>query len=104
LPTRHRWTPVDAAKAIPGRVRSRINVSNKGFKHVVDKHFNPAKARGKSQFTISREELLGILTARNTVRSTVDVLGDSGNFRRVVALERDVGITAGNLAVRRQKS
>jgi filamentous hemagglutinin len=80
---------------VRGRVATRINVSNDGFLHVVQQHFNALKAATKSQFTISQEELRTLLTAKSTVATPVYKLADSGNFVRTVTADRVVGTALG---------
>jgi hypothetical protein len=62
------------ALAVPGRVRSRINLSTgnryAGWTHVAAEHFNPARS-GKSQFTISQSELRHLLQTREVIGSPV---------------------------------
>jgi hypothetical protein len=78
---------------VPGRVTSRINVSNSGFAHVEKFHFNPAKALTKSQFTISKAALKALLQAKSTVRSPVTKIGEE-TFSRVVSTTEFIGTLA----------
>ncbi|MBC1938765.1 hypothetical protein HCJ31_04250 [Listeria welshimeri] len=83
-----------------GVVQSRINIAkgptrfsssdSAGFKHVVDRHFNPNRNAG--QFTISQDKLISILSDKNIVNIPVKEI--SGNqFERIV----DIGETAGTV-------
>ena len=83
------------AADIPGRVQSRINISNAGFKHVLDTHFDPSKIANKSQFTVSPEQLRSILSAKETVQSAVRMGEVSGNYIRTITTEGPVGQLAG---------
>jgi RHS repeat-associated protein len=79
----------DAAR-IPGRVQSRINISNQGLSDALRKH---ADGRAnKSQFSIDAGEIKSLLGSNGVVQSPVIVLG-SGQFAREV----DVGRIIGNL-------
>ncbi|WP_343694021.1 RHS repeat-associated core domain-containing protein, partial [Chitinophaga sp.] len=44
---------------VPGRVQSRINITNEGWKHLLDRHFSGR--RNASQFTITPEMLSSLL-------------------------------------------
>jgi hypothetical protein len=80
-----------SAVRIPGRVQSRINISNKGFGHVEGTHFNPSKAANKSQFSITPDELKSLISSKSTVGSPVRVSSETGNFIRTVTTNRTVG-------------
>jgi hypothetical protein len=54
---------------VPGRVQSRINLSNLGMEHVIDRHFS-GKANA-SQFSLTVVELRTILSSRDAVGSPV---------------------------------
>ncbi len=75
---------------IPGRVQSRINISNDGFSHVIKGHFDPSRIFNKSQFTISQTELKSLLGAKNTISSQVKML-ESGSFARTITSDKIVG-------------
>lgn len=75
---------------MPGRVQSRINISNDGFSNIQRKHFDGRP--NKSQFSMGENELRDILSSKDVVRSPVETLS-SGQFVRQV----DVGRTVGNL-------
>ena len=77
---------------IPGRVQSRINVSNDGFSHTQLRHFDGRPS--KSQFSIGQDELRDILGDKNVIGAPVEAL-PSGQFVRQV----DVGRTIGNLPI-----
>ena len=82
----------DVAKGladVPGRVQSRINVSNKDWAHTLERHFNPAKSN-KSQFTISQDELKSLLSDKSIIQSPARQL-ETGNFSRTITLDRQVG-------------
>jgi hypothetical protein len=84
---------------IPGRVASRINLMTgdikAGWTHVVDGHFNPSRSN-KSQFTISQEDLRGLLQHELVVGSPVTALTED-SFRRTV----EVGSPIGTLSEKR---
>ena len=75
---------------VPGRVQSRINVSNDGFDHVVSTHLNPARAGNKSQFSVTSSELRGLLSSKSTVQSSARAL-ETGNFARTITTNRTIG-------------
>lgn len=79
-----------AATRVPGRVQSRINVSNDGFSDVTRKHMDGRP--NKSQFSIPEEELRELLGRQDVVSSPVDVLASEQFVRQV-----DVGRVIGNL-------
>ena len=81
---------------IPGRVQSSINVSNKGFDHVMGTHLNSAKAVNKSQFTIGGAEVRALLNSKTTVQAQVRAL-ETGNFARTVTTDRVVGNLANKM-------
>jgi RHS repeat-associated protein len=81
-------------KNVPGRVQSRINISNKGFKHVTDRHMNPSKAASKSQFTLSQSKVRELLSAKSTIQAPARAL-DTGNFSRTITTNGKVGNLAG---------
>ena len=78
---------------VPGRVQSRINISNKGFTHLVGGHFDPLRIANKSQFSISQSELRSILGAKNTIQSPVTALSGKA-FTRTVEFDRSIGTLA----------
>lgn len=84
------------AKQIPGRVQSRINLMNgdnkKGWNHVVNEHFNPAK--NKSQFTVTQDELKSILESKEVVKTPITKILESSDGVRYVR-EVDVGKAIG---------
>lgn len=92
-----------------GRVASRINLANgptrftplrstgqpvsAGWKHVLSGHFNRAVSNSRSIFSISPEELRGILQSPKVVRSPVTAIGD-GHFVRTVDVARTIGTSS----------
>ncbi|MGC3875393.1 DUF637 domain-containing protein [Halomonas sp. GXIMD04776] len=78
------------AARVPGRVQSRINLSNDGIKHTLGLHLNPTKAGNKSQFTLPESELRSLLGAKSTVQAPAQAL-ETGNFARTVTTNRTVG-------------
>ena len=86
------WGAGKALK-VPGRVQSRINVSNDSWTHVINEHFNPAK--NKSQFTVSQDELRSLLNNKSVVNSpvvgTLNV-GDKLQYVREVNIGYNIGI------------
>jgi RHS repeat-associated protein len=82
--------------SVPGRVLSRINVSNSGLAHTVGNHLNPAKVMSKSQFTLSADGVKALLQAKSTVQTPAVAL-QSGNFARTVTAEGIVGNLPGKL-------
>ncbi|EJN27341.1 hypothetical protein PMI36_00613 [Pseudomonas sp. GM79] len=98
----------EAAARIPGRVQSRVNIANgrtettplrdngnpvsAGFDHVLDGHFNREVSNSRSVFTISPDELKGILQSSSVVKSPVVALPD-GQFVRTVDVGRAIGTT-----------
>lgn len=76
---------------VPGRVQSRINISNDGWKHVTTEHFS---AKNKSQFTISQDELKSLLQSKDIVKTPVTRTLDSADGIRYVR-EIDVGKNIG---------
>lgn len=71
-----------AGVKVPGRVQSRINVSNDGWTHVLDRHFNPDK--NASQFTISQGELRALLQSRSVIATPVIRIIDSAEGPRYI--------------------
>lgn len=90
-------TVAESAGAVPGRVASRINISNEGMKHVLSTHLNPARIFNKSQFAISEAELRELLSAKSTVEAPVRAL-ETGNFARTITVDnRVIGTLADKL-------
>ncbi|WP_342772893.1 hypothetical protein [Paenibacillus lentus] len=78
-------------EGMPPIVQSRINISNDGFKHVVQEHFS---TKNKSQFTISQDELRTILSDKNVVSTPVTRTLDSADgirYVREVTLNKPIG-------------
>jgi len=79
-------------KGMPPIVQSRINVSNDGWKHVLDRHFSNKNA---SQFTIKQSELRSLLTSKSIVNSPVIRSMDSADgvrYVREVTLGNPIGL------------
>ncbi|MBW7473870.1 hypothetical protein K0T92_03830 [Paenibacillus oenotherae] len=77
---------------MPPIVQSRINISNAGWKHVVDRHFSNKNA---SQFTISQKELRSMLSSKDIVNSPVIRSMDSADgirYVREVTLNKSIGL------------
>lgn len=77
---------------MPPIVQSRINISNDGWKHVVDRHFSNKNA---SQFTISQDELRSLLSSKEIVNSPVIRSIDSADgsrYVREVTLDKSIGL------------
>jgi len=81
---------------VPGRVQSRINVSNSGIDHVLKTHLNPSRIGNKSQFTLPESELRSLLGAKSTVQSSARAL-KIGNFARTVTTNKTVGNLANKM-------
>ena len=82
-----------AALHVPGRVQSRINLMNKGWEHVLDRHFNPSK--NASQFTISPNDLRSLLQSKDVVGTKVTRIlnsNDGARFVREVRLKQNIGL------------
>ncbi|WP_247740963.1 hypothetical protein [Cohnella sp. LGH] len=93
---------------MPPRVQSRINLRNgtaeegAGFNHVLDRHFNPSK--NASQFTITPDELKGILQSKEVVSTPVSrvlysdikladgTIEKQARYVREVTLDSNIGI------------
>uniref|UniRef100_UPI0028AF36B3 hypothetical protein n=1 Tax=Pseudomonas lopnurensis TaxID=1477517 RepID=UPI0028AF36B3 len=98
----------EAVTQIPGRVQSRINIANgrtettplrdtgrpvsAGFDHVLKGHFDVEVSNSRSVFTISPNELKGVLQSSSVVKSPVTALPD-GQFVRIVDTGRIIGTT-----------
>ncbi len=76
--------------AIPGRVLSRINVSNAGWAHILERHF----AGAGSRFSIPQAQLRSLLGSRQVVGTPVLRTLDSADGTRFVR-QLDVGYTIG---------
>ncbi|WP_245001887.1 DUF637 domain-containing protein [Cupriavidus pinatubonensis] len=66
-----------SSSGVPGRVQSRINVTNAGMAHIGDRHLDPTV--NASQFTISESDLTKLLQSRTTVSTPVTRTIPSGN-------------------------
>ncbi|CAM2191698.1 filamentous hemagglutinin [Paraburkholderia kururiensis] len=78
--------------SVPGRVQSRINVTNEGMEHIGDRHFDSTV--NASQFTISEGDLTNILQSQSTVSTPVTKIiqsSDSVNYVREVNAGRVIG-------------
>jgi RHS repeat-associated protein len=78
---------------VPGRVGSRINLSNEGMEHVIARHLS-GKANA-SQFSLTEAELRALLSSRAAVNSPVLRTVDSANGVRYVR-EFDAGRVIGS--------
>ena len=69
---------------VPGRVQSRINITNKGWKHVLDRHFSGR--RNASQFTITPEMLSSLLyqVRKSPVIRTTTAIEDGKKVLRFI--------------------
>ena len=79
----------DAARMlvrVPGRVQSRINISNAGWAHVLARHFSGTGSR----FGISQAELRALLGSRQVVGSPVVRALESADGTRFVR-QLDIG-------------
>jgi hypothetical protein len=76
--------------SVPGRVQSRINLSNDGIAHVLSNHLSLAKSGNKSQFTLSESELRSLLSSKSTVQAPAMAL-ETGNFARTITTSRAIG-------------
>jgi RHS repeat-associated protein len=87
------FKPARIFKHIPGRVQSRINISNQGMSDALRKH---ADGRlNKSQFTINEAEIRALLSSRQVVGSPAAIL-ESGGFVRQIDLGRTIGNVPAN--------
>jgi len=78
---------------LPGRVQSRINLANKGWSHVVGRHFSGKP--NASQFTVTQGELRGILQSKHVVGTSVTRILQSAHgirYVREVDLGRQIGL------------
>ncbi|GBG07986.1 RHS repeat-associated core domain-containing protein [Paenibacillus agaridevorans] len=86
---------VKGAGKVPGMppiVQSRINISNDGWKHVVDRHFSGKNA---SQFTVTQDELRSLLSSEEIVNSPVVRSIDSADgvrYVREITLDKSIGL------------
>jgi filamentous hemagglutinin len=80
-----------AAATVPGRVLSRINISNAGWAHVLESHFLGSGSR----FSIGEGELRSLLGSRQVVGSPVVRTlesADGTRFLRQVDIRRTIGV------------
>lgn len=77
---------------VPGRVQSRINVTNDGLDHIGDRHLDSTV--NASQFTISESDLTNLLQSPNTVSTPVTRTIQSGSSINYVR-EVDAGHVVG---------
>lgn len=84
---------------VPGRVQSRVNLRNgsasegAGWEHVVDRHFNSTK--NASQFTVTQQELRGILQSETVVNTPISRALESADgirYVREINLNRTIGV------------
>lgn len=67
---------------VPGRVQSRINVTNDGLDHIGDRHLDSTV--NASQFTISESDLTNLLQSPNIVSTPVTrTIQSGGNINYV---------------------
>jgi len=79
--------------SVPGRVQSRINLSNNGWGHLVARHFSGKT--NASQFTVTQAELRGILQSKQVVGSPVSRTlqsADGLRYIREIDLGRQIGL------------
>lgn len=86
---------------VPGRVQSRINVSNEGWAHVLKRHFSGKS--NASQFAVSQNELKSILQSKQVVGCPVTRTVESADglrYVREIDMGRTIGVDAmnGNVA------
>ncbi|WP_261541283.1 hypothetical protein [Burkholderia multivorans] len=82
----------ESAGSTPGRVQSRINITNDGIEHIGDRHFDSNV--NASQFTISESDLRRLLQDPNTVSTpiTKEVQTPAGpRYIREVDTGRSIG-------------
>jgi hypothetical protein len=88
-------------------VQSRINIANgttqyslsdnAGLQHVIDDHFTPGVNAG--QFSITVDELKGILGRTDVIQSPVSVLEGSGQYTRTVNVGTVIGTVKPSIPV-----
>lgn len=76
-------------------LRESGNPVSAGMQHVINGHFNRSLSNSRSIFTISVEDLKGILQRKSVIASPIIDLGN-GQYKRVV----DVGEIIGNTALK----
>jgi filamentous hemagglutinin len=79
--------------SLPGRAQSRINLSNEGWDHVVNRHFSGKP--NASQFTVAQDELRGILQGEEVVKTPITRTLQSTEgtlYVREVDLGRQIGL------------
>jgi hypothetical protein len=95
-------------EGMPPLVQSRVNLRNgsaaegAGFNHVLDRHFNPSK--NASQFSITPDELKGVLQSKEVVNTPVSrvlysdikladgTIEKQARYVREVTLDSNIGI------------
>ena len=77
---------------VPGRVRSRINLTNGGIDHLSSRHLSDTSSA--SQFSISKSEVIDLLKSKNAVKTPVTRIVESEGGAKFVR-EFDVGRTIG---------
>ncbi|WP_223506223.1 hypothetical protein [Cupriavidus pauculus] len=82
----------NADSGAPGRVQSRINLTNAGMDHIGDRHLDPTV--NASQFAISESDLTKLLQDKNTVSTPITRAIRSGNDINYVR-EVDTGQVVG---------
>jgi RHS repeat-associated protein len=84
---------IEFGTELPGRVQSRINITNKGWAHVVDRHFYGT--RKASQFIVSESVLRQILATKEVVQSPIirTLKSEDGTrYVRQIELNAPIGI------------
>jgi hypothetical protein len=82
---------------VPGRVQSRINVSNEGWAHVLKRHFSGKP--NASQFSVGQSELKSLLQSKQVVGSPVTRTIESADglrYVREIDMGRAIGVDAMN--------
>jgi len=78
---------------VPGRVKSRINLSNKGMDHVVKRHLSGKP--NASQFNMSETDLRALLSSKQVVQTPITRTLNSADgikYVREVNVGRSIGV------------
>ncbi|MBI3560571.1 MAG: RHS domain-containing protein [Gammaproteobacteria bacterium] len=92
-----RAVAAEGLAGVPGRVQSRINVSNEGWAHVLKRHFSGQP--NASQFSVSQSELKSLLQSKQVVGTPVSRTVESADglrYVREIDMGRTIGIDAMN--------
>ncbi|MGC5859751.1 hypothetical protein, partial [Ralstonia pseudosolanacearum] len=92
LPATQQSSADNIVVSVPGRVQSRINVTNAGMDHIDARHFDSTV--NASQFTLSESDLVTLLQSPSTVSTPVIRTIQSGsniNYVREVNVGKVVG-------------